>query len=233
MERCHPTGKRPSWLTLRLAGPVRIRLEKITSGRRKSGKTDDWRNGPEIESHGVSGTGSPTLLVGGSRRLSATSANQVAESSVAGGADEGVSLAEVSRDQRDGTNQATSDSAEYDREKTSLECDNQPFQAEYRSAIKRAPPWPAIPGYELLEKLGEGGMGVVYLARQTGLNRLVAVKMVRGGSAGAPRRTSRGSASRPRPSPGSAIPTSFRSTTSARSTTSRSCRSSCSKGDPR
>ena len=41
---------------------------------------------------------------------------------------------------------------------------------------------PAIPGYELLQKIGEGGMGVVYLARQTGLNRRVAVKMIRGGS---------------------------------------------------
>jgi tetratricopeptide (TPR) repeat protein len=42
--------------------------------------------------------------------------------------------------------------------------------------------WPVIPGYELLSKLGEGGMGVVFLARQTGLNRQVAVKMIRGGS---------------------------------------------------
>jgi len=45
---------------------------------------------------------------------------------------------------------------------------------------------PTIPGYELLEKLGEGGMGVVYLARQTGLNRLVAVKMIRGGQQALP-----------------------------------------------
>ena len=45
---------------------------------------------------------------------------------------------------------------------------------------------PAIPGYELLDKLGEGGMGVVYLARQLGLNRRVAVKMIRGGSQARP-----------------------------------------------
>jgi hypothetical protein len=49
-----------------------------------------------------------------------------------------------------------------------------------------APMRPEIPGYELLDELGRGGMGVVYRARQVRLNRVVALKMVlAGGHAGA------------------------------------------------
>jgi tetratricopeptide (TPR) repeat protein/predicted Ser/Thr protein kinase len=40
-------------------------------------------------------------------------------------------------------------------------------------------PLPVLPGYEVLGELGKGGMGIVYKAWQTGLNRIVALKMIR------------------------------------------------------
>jgi serine/threonine protein kinase len=61
---------------------------------------------------------------------------------------------------------------------------NGPDEANTVHFPPHPPPGPGVsppvclPGYELLEYLGRGGIGIVYRARQLGLDRMVAVKMI-------------------------------------------------------
>jgi serine/threonine protein kinase/tetratricopeptide (TPR) repeat protein len=51
--------------------------------------------------------------------------------------------------------------------------------------------YPFIPGFDVIERLGEGGMGIVYAARQLGLDRIVALKVIRGGALARPQHLAR------------------------------------------
>src|SRR4051812_15920782 len=51
-----------------------------------------------------------------------------------------------------------------------------------RPAVPAEGDRPVVPGYDLLEAVGRGGMGVVFRARQRGVNREVAVKLLHRGA---------------------------------------------------
>jgi tetratricopeptide (TPR) repeat protein len=154
---------------IEVCDPCQDRLERLTTGKHGNRCADDQTTDGASELKGARTESSPRLDLDKTHEHEAVAPVSRTSSTPAYETDPGA----ITSNLPDDPDKSTQSISEPPRRQT---C----------SAMNPPSAWPGIPGYELLEKLGEGGMGVVYLARQVGLNRFVAVKMIRGGSQARP-----------------------------------------------